>query len=141
MENGNPFKIFKSYRTTLRDEDIEMAYMNKKYLIKPFNIFNAWFYSCLILLCINILRLILIYFKLLTYSNEIYHLCVDVIMMMSGKALHVAGRKLPKSHNFIGCLGIIIGALYIIEAYLYVYPPIYVFIGYIIFSHITNFII
>ena len=128
MENSNFYNIFKSHRTTLRDKDIEMAYVNRKYLIKPFNIFNVWSYCFLLLSTINVIRLILIYFEVMELNNEIYFLCVDAIMIVNGKLLYLAGKKLPKSHNIFGCLGIIIALLYIIEAYLVVADPIYVFI-------------
>ena len=131
MENSNPFGIFKRYKTTLKDKDIEIAYLNRKTLVLPFSIFNACFYLLFIFVILNLLKLLLGYFKILKLRNELYWLFADMIVMIFMKILHLTGQKLPKNHNIIGCVGIIVIFFYVIECYIYVDPdPIYVFIKY-----------
>ena len=130
MEKSDPFSIFKSCRTTFKNQEMERAYESQRSMIKPFKIFNSFFYIALFFACMNSIVLLLKYLEIGGNSkiNNIFWISAQLLCALIAKILMVLDKKYPQSHNKWGSIFLIIVFSLIIEVSLIVNSPIIVFI-------------
>ena len=131
MEKSDPFSIFKSYRTTFKEQEMERAYeTTQKLMIKPFKTFKSLIYIVLFLAIINSIFLILKYLGKRSNSkiNSIIWISAQLLIVLTTKILLILDLKYPQSHNKIGSIFLLIIFSIINEVSLIVNPPIIAFV-------------
>ena len=128
MEKSNPFSIFKSCRTTFKEQEMERAYETQKSMIKPFQIIKFIFYITLFFACLNSILLILTYLGIGSTNkiNFIFWISAQLFGALTIKILMILDEKYPQSHNTIGSIFLLIVFSIINEVSLIVNPPIIV---------------
>ena len=128
MEKSNPFSIFKSYRTTFKEQEIEVAYETQKSMIKPFQILKSFFYISLFFACLNSIFLILTYLGIGSTDKMkfIAWTSAQLFGALTIKILMILDEKYPQSHNTIGSIFLLIVFSICNEVSLIFNPPIIV---------------
>ena len=131
MKKSDPFSIFKSCRTTFKEQEMERAYeTTQKPMIKPFNTFRSLIYIALFFACLNLIFLILKYFEKGSKSkiNYIFWAGSNILVALITKILMVLDEKFPQSHNKIGSTFLLLIFSIPIEVSLIIESPIIAFV-------------
>ena len=124
----NPFNMFKRYRTTLKDEEIETAYKREGNLIRPFHVFQRILYFVIFLIILTLIYELFAYFELIESLPLIFWLSALLTCIIIAKLLAFLRNKYPKYNNLIGMAGMTIIFVLIIETNIYIHNPFFALI-------------